>query len=130
MCRLRIAAISLLILLCAPATDPHACGWQPIHRASLMIDLLTRVGLPATKSLGAISPPLQVSANERGVSQSTQDSFSLEPGKSIVRELSGGQSHSYKITIISGQYAQIVVKQQGIDVAVVLFTPDGQKISE
>ena len=32
--------------------------------------------------------------------------------------------------MISGQYLQVVVDQRGIDVAVVLFTPDGKKISE
>jgi CHAT domain-containing protein/Tfp pilus assembly protein PilF len=44
--------------------------------------------------------------------------------------MSGGQSHSYKITMISGQYLRVVVAQHGIDVAVALFTPDGKKISE
>jgi len=56
--------------------------------------------------------------------------MSLEPGKLVERELSGGQSHSYKITMTSGQYLQIVVGQRGIDVAVTLFTPGGKKISE
>jgi CHAT domain-containing protein/predicted negative regulator of RcsB-dependent stress response len=54
----------------------------------------------------------------------------LEPGKLIEREISGGQSHSYKITMISGQYLHVVVAQRGIDVAVKLFAPDGKKISE
>jgi CHAT domain-containing protein/Flp pilus assembly protein TadD len=54
----------------------------------------------------------------------------LEPGKPIERELSGGQSHSYKITATSGQYLHIEVEQRGIDVAVALYTPDGKKIGE
>jgi CHAT domain-containing protein/Tfp pilus assembly protein PilF len=48
----------------------------------------------------------------------------------VEREISGGQSHSYKITMISGQYLHVVVAQRGIDVAVALFAPDGKKISE
>jgi CHAT domain-containing protein/tetratricopeptide (TPR) repeat protein len=64
------------------------------------------------------------------VTPNAQESISLEPGKPVERELSGGQSHSYKITMISGQYSHIVVEQRGIDVAVALFTPDGKKISE
>jgi len=32
--------------------------------------------------------------------------------------------------MISGQYLQVVVDQRGIDVELVLFTPDGKKISE
>src|SRR5262249_45182267 len=54
----------------------------------------------------------------------------LEPGKPVERELSGGQSHSYKITMVSGQYSRVVVEQRGIDVVVALFTPDGKKIGE
>jgi CHAT domain-containing protein/tetratricopeptide (TPR) repeat protein len=76
------------------------------------------------------APPAQASASERGAAPSVQESVSLEPGKPVERELSGGQSHSYKITMLSGQYMRIVVEQRGIDVAVALFTPDGKKISE
>ncbi|HEU0177931.1 MAG TPA: tetratricopeptide repeat protein, partial [Blastocatellia bacterium] len=76
------------------------------------------------------APRAQASANERGVAPSAQESISLEPGKPVERELSGGQSHSYKITTIPGQYLHIVVEQRGIDVAVALFTPDGKKISD
>jgi tetratricopeptide (TPR) repeat protein len=74
--------------------------------------------------------PAQASASEFGAAQSVQESMSLEPGKPVERELSGGQSHSYKITMVSGQYLHIVVEQRGIDVAVALFTPDGKKIGE
>jgi CHAT domain-containing protein/Flp pilus assembly protein TadD len=73
---------------------------------------------------------VQASAGEGSAAQTAQESNSLEPGKPIERELSGGQSHSYKITMISGQYLQVVVAQRGIDVAVALFTPDGKKIGE
>jgi CHAT domain-containing protein len=84
-----------------------------------MINLL-RVGGPAAQS----------TASERGAAASVQESISLEPGKPVERELSGGQSHSYKITMISGQYLRIAVEQRGIDVAVALFTPNGKKIGE
>jgi tetratricopeptide (TPR) repeat protein len=73
---------------------------------------------------------MQVIAGERRAAQSAQETDSLEPGKPVERELSGDQSHSYKITMISGQYLQLVVDQRGIDVAVALFTPDGKKIME
>jgi len=72
----------------------------------------------------------QASAGARGAESSAQESISLEPGKPVERALSGGQSHSYKITATYGQYLRIVVEQRGIDVAMALFTPDGKKISE
>jgi CHAT domain-containing protein/Tfp pilus assembly protein PilF len=117
--RLTIAALSILILLCMPFLNPHGCGLHSIGLATLMTNLLW---------VGA--PPAQASAGERGAAPSAQESISLEPDKPIERELSGGQSHSYKITLISGQYLHIVVEQRGIDVAVIIFTPDGKKISE
>jgi tetratricopeptide (TPR) repeat protein len=54
----------------------------------------------------------------------------LEAGRPIERELSGGRSHSYEITMAAGQYLQLVVDQRGIDVVVAFFAPDGEKRSE
>jgi len=54
----------------------------------------------------------------------------LIAGKSIERELSGGKSHSYSVIMTSGQYLQIVVEQRGMNVVVVVFTPDGKQVCE
>ncbi|HEU0179208.1 MAG TPA: tetratricopeptide repeat protein, partial [Blastocatellia bacterium] len=67
---------------------------------------------------------------ERGEAPGAQESISLEPGKPVERELSGAQSHFYKITMTSGQYLQVIVSQKGIDARVALFTPDGKKIGD
>jgi tetratricopeptide (TPR) repeat protein len=91
---------------------------------------LSRVGAPAATNLRPAALPTQAPASTRGAAPSAQESDSLEPGKPVERELSGGQSHSYKITMSSGQFLHIVVRQLGIDVVVVLFAPDGKKISE
>jgi len=81
-------------------------------------------------SLQPVAPPAQATAIERGAEPSAQENVSLEPGKPIERDLSGGQSHFYKIALTSGQYLRISVSQQGIDVLVALFTPAGKKIGE
>src|SRR5215471_7866663 len=117
--RLTIAALSTLILLCAPVSSHQSRGSHSIDWTLLMTNLLK-----------VVAPPAQASASERGAAQSVQESVSLEPGKLVERELSSGQSHSYKITMISGQYLHVVVAQRGIDVAMALFTPDGKKITE
>src|SRR5499426_977237 len=127
--RLVIAALSALILMYTPFSDPQGCVLHSIRWTPLMINLL-QVGAPAATSPRPVAAPAQASGSTRGAAPSAQESISLEPGKPIERELSGGQSHSYKITMISGQYSHIVVEQRGIDVAVALFTPDGKKISE
>jgi CHAT domain-containing protein/Tfp pilus assembly protein PilF len=117
--RLTIAVLSILILPCAPFLTPHGCGLHSIGRTPLMTNLL----LAGARSAQAL-------ASERGAAPSVQESISLEPGKPVERELSGGQSHSYKIKAVSGHYLHIGVEQRGIDVAVALFTPDGKKIGE
>jgi hypothetical protein len=54
----------------------------------------------------------------------------LEAGVQIEREMSGGQSHSYILNLISDQYAHVSIDQKGIDVLVKLFAPDGKLILE
>jgi tetratricopeptide (TPR) repeat protein len=115
--RLTIAALSILTLLCAPFLNPHGCVLHSIGRTPLMTSLLWVGALPA-----------QARASKRGAAQSVRESASLQPGKPVERELSGGQSHFYKITLTSGQYPQVVVSQRGIDAMVTLFTPDGKRI--
>ena len=46
--RLMIAALSALILLCTPFSDPQGCGLHSIRWTPLMINLLFRAGAPAS----------------------------------------------------------------------------------
>src|SRR5215510_14241154 len=104
-------------------------GLQDTRHVILMVILLVWIGLPVVAS-----PPdsltTQTGDGARGAAQSADNELSLEPGKPVERELSGGQSHFYKITMTPGQYLQVTVSQQGIDVLVALFTPDGKKVGE
>ena len=59
-----------------------------------------------------------------------QDVTVLEPNKPIERELSGGQSHTYQITLTEGQYLKVIVEQRGIDVVVRLLDPNGKQVAE
>jgi|GEM_PF-2490617 len=55
---------------------------------------------------------------------------SLELAKPIERALAGNETHSYAITLTSGQYAQIVVDQRGVDVVVTVAGSEGSKLFE
>jgi CHAT domain-containing protein len=55
---------------------------------------------------------------------------SLEPGKPIEREIAGGETHVYQLTLAAGQYARVAVDQRRINVAVAAFDPDGKKITD
>jgi len=69
-----------------------------------------------------------VTARSTSVAQSEQDTLALEPGVPIERELIGGQAHAYRVMLAAGQYLHIVVEQRGIDVVVMLFGPEGQRL--
>ncbi len=43
--------------------------------------------------------------------------------------LKGGQSHNYRISLSAGQFLYALIEQQGIDVFVAVFKPDGSQIS-
>jgi CHAT domain-containing protein/Tfp pilus assembly protein PilF len=95
-----------------------------------MIILLAWIGLPVVAWPLSDSLATQAGNSARGAAQSADEELSLEPGKPVERELSGGQSHFYKITMTSGQYLQVTVNQQGIDALVAVFAPDGKKVGE
>jgi CHAT domain-containing protein/Tfp pilus assembly protein PilF len=106
-------------------------GQQLTSRRNIrIIKLLLWTGLLVSPFLWPGPEPTQGSVGAAPQPPSVQESVSLEPGKPVERVLSGGQAHSYKIAMMSGQYLSVVVAQQGIDVGVTLFSPDGKQISE
>ena len=54
----------------------------------------------------------------------------LEPGTPIEKELAGGATDAYEIQVGAGQFLHAVVNQIGIDVALILYDPDGKKIGD
>jgi CHAT domain-containing protein len=51
-------------------------------------------------------------------------------GAPVERELAGGQTHVYRVTVAAGQYLNVVVDQRGIDVVVRLFGPDNKELAK
>jgi len=113
-----------------PISTSQKRGFRNTRPVIFTISLLTWIGLPATAWPLPESLTTQAGDVDRSATQNAAEELSLEPGKPIERELSGGQSHLYKIAMTSGQYLHITVNQQGIDALVALFTPDGRKIRE
>src|SRR5262245_15018768 len=94
-----------------PVANPQGRGWPTTRRAVQIINLILLGGLSATPCLWPDLPPVRANACARSEAQSFQESSSLELSKPIERELSGGKSHSYKITMSSGQFLHIEVRQ-------------------
>lgn len=96
-----------------------------ILRPARLLSLLYRFIVNCSPALLTFSPLTVALAV-----QNDKDIPVLEQGKPVERELSGGQSHSYRIALASGQYIHVLVDQRGIDVVVTLFAPDGKQIVE
>ena len=59
-----------------------------------------------------------------------QDAQLLAPGKALEATISGGQSHTYRITLTAGQFVHFDVQQQACNVALTLTAPDGKPALE
>ena len=64
-----------------------------------------------------------------GFSQvTTSNTQTLPTFSAQERELKGGETHSYRVPLTSGQFLYAVVEQKEINVYLTLFAPDGQEI--
>jgi len=50
----------------------------------------------------------------------------LEEGKIVERQLTGGKTHSYQVSLAAGQYLRVSADQRGIDFEIRIFGPEGQ----
>jgi hypothetical protein len=100
------------------------------HNLPLLLSLFLLVGTVARASAPSPGMLAQGSAGPNPIVQGEKDMRPLEPVKPIERELAGGQSHTYQITLTEGQYLRVVVEQRGVDVVVTLLSPDGKKLIE
>jgi CHAT domain-containing protein/tetratricopeptide (TPR) repeat protein len=62
--------------------------------------------------------------------QVAPEAQTLVPGQWVEREIAGGESHSYQISLAAGQFMRVVVEQRGIDVKLALAAPDGKQLTE
>lgn len=64
------------------------------------------------------APSSQVNTSQTAVT-------ALKRGEGLRREITRGQTHTFSVALEAGQYARIVVEQQGIDLVIGTFNPDG-----
>lgn len=85
---------------------------------------------PDAQAAGGRPSPAQSPSQQNTGAQRTQDVATLESGKPVERELSGGQKHSYQLSLTEGQYAKVAVEQRGMDVVVRAFGAGDKLIAE
>ena len=94
----------------------------------LFIALQCGQGSAETRNLPAST--LQSPQQQSMSPQLAREVTTLELGKPVERELSGGQKHAYQIALSEGGYAKVTVDQRGVDVIARLFAADGQLIAD
>jgi CHAT domain-containing protein/Tfp pilus assembly protein PilF len=93
--------------------------------------------LPAVLGAGKLPAQAVAASTGRQSSSSTLQSSSalneatqLELGKPLERNLAPGEAQSYRITLSAGQYAGVIVEQEGVDIVLKSFTPDDRLIAD
>ena len=74
--------------------------------------------------------PLVLSLSSIALAQATGEVRPLVPGQPVEREIAGGQSHTYQISLAAGQFVRVVVEQRIIGVALKFAAPDGKQLLE
>src|SRR5262245_2804721 len=87
-------------------------------------------GLVLIIGMSSIRSAVPREPNQNEARQDDRQVQRLERDKPIERELAGGQSHSYQLSLDAGQYVKLVIEQRGIDVMAQLSGPDGKLITE
>jgi CHAT domain-containing protein/tetratricopeptide (TPR) repeat protein len=77
----------------------------------------------------AASPILSSRPQDLAVESLAQDLTDTPLLAPVERELKGGESHSYRVNLTSGQFLYALVEQKGVDVEVALFAPDGHQLA-
>src|SRR5262245_20606258 len=106
-------------------------GFQGLAAFLTLILLFCLSGMtPSGKAYDRRGDLIRQSSQEPNVGGKEKDIHALEPGKTIKRELAGGQQHTYQIRLGADQFLKVVVEQNGIDVVAQMSGPDGKQILE
>jgi CHAT domain-containing protein len=77
-----------------------------------------------------LTPLGSLSLQQPASGGSRKDYRRLASGESLRREMKGGETHGFQVSLVSGQYLHAVVEQKGIDVFLKVSGPDGNLLLE
>jgi CHAT domain-containing protein len=122
----------VVLLLRLYATSPHRLA--SLLAIALSLSAVSSAGLQPNTSAGPVpSQAAQTSQASRSPLSKlyTRDNpREIEPNTPIEADLAGGETHSYRISLTSGQYLHVIVNQRGVDAVVTIFGPDEARLAE
>ena len=81
-----------------------------------------------TRSAFAIAA-IAAASSLLGAAQDGPKAAILDRRQPTGRTLSGGEAHLFRLPLIAGEYAGVIVEQRGIDVLVQVLNPEGQLVA-
>ena len=84
----------------------------------------------AATTFWLLSEQFTEAINNNLSAQSGAQAERLEPGKQVERELAGGESNSYLISLTSGQFLRAVIGQRQMDLTAALLGPDDRPVGQ
>lgn len=89
------------------------------------IRCLSFIGVAASL---ALAPALRAELQQP--TPATEPPTQLEPGRTVERDISARQVHSFRVSLDSGSLVRVAMTQRGIDLVVSIYGPDGVMLAE
>ncbi len=95
----------------------------------LCLKIITITTAHAAPDLNQTHLPTNLTAiSELIIGHELQEVVALTPGETVRRKMVGGEAHRFRLPLTPGQFARVLVEQQGIDVEIEIKAPDGRPL--
>src|SRR5262249_32632971 len=98
--------------------------------ATIVLGFSARFAVGSTMAVPAATDLQSGSSPPPPRAQPPEENTALDPGQPIEEELSGAQTHLYRIALAEHRYANVVVEQRGVDVTLQLRDAAGKLLVE
>ena len=112
-------------MICLPARSLRALA--PYLTGCLLTLTLCLQAAPSALAQTPTPAPTGQPADAKATTP-TSDLVLLTSGATLTRELKGGETHAYHVSLKRGEFLRAVVEQKGIDVTVSLYGPEEAKL--
>jgi CHAT domain-containing protein/Tfp pilus assembly protein PilF len=108
---------------------PNFSAQKSLHHSLLLLILLWTPSTQAAQVQASDDRSTQSLPQQQAGSQNAPEVTTLELGKAVERQLSGGQKHNYQIELAEGEYASVELDSRGVSATISLFDATGEVIT-
>ena len=108
---------------------PNLSAQRILHHSLLLLILLWIPSTQAAQVQASDDRSTESLRQQQAGSQNAPAVTTLELGKAVERQLSGGQKHNYQIELAEGEYASVELDSRGVSATISLFDAAGDVIT-